>query len=171
MEQWADIAGFEGRYQISDQGRVKSLPFKQRYLLRTGVEAFRKTAERILAQQLQNSGYLIVHLHLDNKRTALCVHALVARAFVAGTGETVNHKDGVKTNNAAANLEWASYTENLLHAVALGLNVQARPVRRGVTCYPSVAQAARWSGVAPGTITRSAKTGRCDKNGHYWEFV
>jgi len=116
MEQWKDISGFESRYQVSNEGRVKSVPFMQRYLLRTGAEAFRQTKERVLAQQTINSGYLIVHLHLNHKRTAATVHSLVAKAFVPGTGETVNHLNGNKTDNRAANLEWASYTENHLLA-------------------------------------------------------
>lgn len=66
-EQWKDIAGFEGRYQISNRGRVKTLSFAQRYThWRTGKELFRQTTERFLATQAINSGYLIAHLHLDN---------------------------------------------------------------------------------------------------------
>lgn len=145
MEQWKDISGFEGRYQVSDQGRVKSVPFMQRYLLRSGAEAFRQTKERVLSQQKINSGYFIVHLHLNNKRTATTVHSLVAKAFVPGTGETVNHLNGNKTDNRAANLEWASYTENHLHAVQHGLNKQAVKVVHPTTgeCFPSISQAAR----------------------------
>lgn len=145
MEQWKDISGFESRYQVSNEGRVKSVPFMQRYLLRTGAEAFRQTKERVLAQQTINSGYLIVHLHLNHKRTAATVHSLVAKAFAPGTGETVNHLNGDKTDNRAANLEWASYTENHLHAVQHGLNKQAVKVVHPITgeCFPSINQAAR----------------------------
>jgi hypothetical protein len=124
MEQWKDIPGYEGRYQVSDQGRVKSLPFMQRYLLRTGQEAYRRTAERILAQQPNNKGYLLVHLHRDNKRVAYTVHGLVARAFIPGSADTINHKDGVKANCAASNLEWATWSENHKHAWATGLRTK-----------------------------------------------
>jgi hypothetical protein len=109
---------------VSDSGRVKSSSFMQRYLLRNGREAFRRTRERILAQQTQNSGYQLVHLHLDGKRTAFTVHRLVAEAFVAGSGPTVNHKDGVKANCAASNLEWATWSENHKHAWATGLRTR-----------------------------------------------
>ena len=124
MEQWKDIPGFEGRYQVSDLGRIKSLPFMQRYLLRNGEEAYRRTSERILAQQPNNRGYLLVHLHCDNKRIAYTVHGLVARAFVPGSADTINHKDGVKTNCAASNLEWATWSENHKHAWATGLRTK-----------------------------------------------
>lgn len=157
MEQWKDIPGYEGRYQVSDLGRVKSLPFEQRYLLRNGREAFRKTPERILAQQLINSGYALVHLHLDNARTALTVHSLVARAFLPGpAGETVNHKNGLKVDNRVSNLEWATYSENHLHAVDHRLNKQAVPVvapsgRR----FPSISQAQQVYGKAARDFQRA----------------
>lgn len=123
-ETWRDIPGFEGRYQVSDAGRVKSLPFPQRYLLRNGVEAFRRTRERILKTHPQNSGYLLAHLYLGGKRTAFTVHGLVARAFAPGSGPTINHKDGVKANCAAGNLEWATWSEQHKHAWATGLRTR-----------------------------------------------
>ena len=63
-EQWKDIPGFEGRYQVSDFGRVKSLPFMQRYLLRNGKEAFRRTKEKIRKPRPINSGYLAKAAHV-----------------------------------------------------------------------------------------------------------
>jgi hypothetical protein len=157
MENWKDIPGFEGRYQVSDQGRVRSMPRLQRYLLRNGQEAFRKTAERVLAQQVTNSGYPLVHLYLDNDRSALTVHSLVARAFLpAPTGETVNHKNGVKTDNRAENLEWATYSENHLHAVDHRLNTQAIPViAPGGRRFPSISQAAEIYGKAARDFQRA----------------
>lgn len=125
-EEWRDIPGYEGRYQVSNLGRVKSLPFMQRC-----DRGMRRTSERILAQQKQNAGYMLVHLHLDNERKAQTVHRLVAAAFCAGMapGLDVNHIDGDKTNNAARNLEWLERTDNHDHAVRLGLNTSAMRVR------------------------------------------
>lgn len=171
MEQWQDIPGYEGRYQVSDLGRVKALPFRQRYLLKTGVEAYRLTKERIVAQQTQNSGYAIVHLHLDNKRRAFTVHRLVAQAFVAGDNRTVNHLNGIKLDNRAVNLEWVSYTDNHLHAVKHKLNRQAIPVALDGCRFDSAAQASRTTGVAIGTILRAARVGRPDAHGNPWCFA
>lgn len=146
-EIWKDISGFEGRYQVSDQGRVRSVARLQRYThWRTGEELFRQTKDRVVAAQLVNSGYQIVHLHRDNERKALLVHRLVAEAFLPGQAcETVNHINGQKTDNRASNLEWATYTENHLHAVEHGLNTQAIAVVDPATgrAYPSITQAAR----------------------------
>jgi hypothetical protein len=154
-EQWKDVSGYKGRYQVSDQGRVKALSFMQRYLLRNGKEAFRRTREHVIAVQANNSGYLLVHLHLDNKRTAHLVHRLVAVAFLpAPTARTVNHKNGVKQDNQVANLEWATDTENKLHAVANGLNAQAIPVADPTTGrrFESITQAAKASRKSHRTI-------------------
>jgi hypothetical protein len=145
-EIWKDIVSYEGRYQVSNLGRVKSLPFMQRYLLRNGVPALRRVRERIRKLKLINSGYATVSLHLDNVGATKLVHILVAEAFIEGPrDETVNHKDGVKTNNAATNLEWATYTANHLHAVEMGLNKQAQRVvdpSTGIE-YGSISQAAK----------------------------
>ena len=113
-ETWKDIPGYEGRYQVSNAGRVKSLPFMQRYVLRNGVEAFRRTTERILAAQLNNRGYLLVHLHKDNERRAFTVHGLVARAFIPNPDNLpeVDHRDRNRANAAASNLRWLSVSDN-----------------------------------------------------------
>lgn len=147
VENWAPIPGWETRYEVSDLGRVRSLPFLQRYLLRNGRPALRLTRGRILAQQRINRGYLIVHLHHDDVRVAKLVHRLVAVVFVPGfdVGREVNHKDGEKANNAALNLEWCTRQGNLLHAVSTGLHATAMAVQDPTTGarYPSISQAAR----------------------------
>lgn len=155
QERWKPIAGFEGRYEISDHGRVKSLAFLQRYLLRNKQVALRRTKEKLLKLNLINSGYLFVGLWLDNVVSNRLVHVLVAEAFVEGARlETVNHKDGVKTNNHWQNLEWATYTDNHLHAVEMGLNKQAQPIFVGEHLFHSLAQASRHFGVGAGTLKR-----------------
>lgn len=103
MEQWKDIPGYEGRYQVSDLGRVRG-------------------QRGILKPQKINSGYLVVHLCYCGTRQARTVQRLVARAFVAGhfDGAHVNHKDSDRLNNAADNLEWVTRTGNMQHAKAAG---------------------------------------------------
>ena len=146
-ENWKDIEGSEGLYQVSDLGRVKSLSFKQRYLLRTGAEAYRTTKEKIRATQTNNRGYQLVKLHRDNECKTVTLHRLVALAFVPGYAADldVNHKDGVKANCRAGNLEWVTRSRNHLHAVDLGLNTQAIAVVDPATGirYPSISQAAK----------------------------
>lgn len=82
VENWKPIPGWEGLYEVSDAGRVRSLAFMQRYLLRNGKPAFRRTRERILAARANNRGYLVVTLSRGNKSYGFLVHRLVAQAFL-----------------------------------------------------------------------------------------
>jgi hypothetical protein len=150
-ELWRPIPGYEGRYEVSDQGRVASVPFMQRYVMCNGVEGFRQTKGKPLAQQVINSGYLIVHLHRDNKRTACTVHRLVARAFLGEPAPSleVNHKDLHKANNRVENLEWVTRTANHIHAVYGGVHTLAARVEDPLTGakYPSMREASRLCGL------------------------
>ena len=117
MEIWKDIKGYEGMYQVSDLGRVRSLDRK--CLNREGVMVRRKGAIKSLSKNRQ--GYLYVNLssgtkNATNKRTR--VHRLVAEAFIPNPENKpqVNHKDLDKSNNSVSNLEWVTRKENVEHA-------------------------------------------------------
>lgn len=147
-ERWKIIPGFNDRYEVSDLARVRAVAALKRWVhWVSGKEGMRLTPEKILSTQVQNCGYEIVHLCIDGKRKACTVHRLVAAAFCEGffADADVNHKDGVKTNNIATNLEWGTRLYNILHAVEMRLNKQAIPVidpKTGIK-YDSIAQAAK----------------------------
>jgi hypothetical protein len=107
MEEWRDIPGYEGWYQVSNFGQVRRM---------------RKTTNtkpyRILKPVLQKTGYLHVSLYKFGKQAQHSIHRLVCMAFhgIPPEGYCVNHKDGNSTNNHASNLEWTSYGGNLQHA-------------------------------------------------------
>ena len=103
IEVWKDIVGYEGKYQVSNMGRVKSL-----------VDNNGKPREKILKQKINNYGYHRVGLYKGKKQKWYQVHRLVAMAFVDGyeEGLVVNHIDEDKTNNCAWNLEWVTTTYN-----------------------------------------------------------
>jgi hypothetical protein len=113
-EEWKDITGFEGFYQISNFGRVKSLGGK------CG-SAIRKPSIRSIS--LTKDGYEKVRLLKDGKDKTVRIHRLVAEAFIPNPEgkDTVNHIDGNKKNNHVSNLEWADRSEQLYHAYKLGL--------------------------------------------------
>ena len=110
MEEWKDIEGYEGYYQVSNYGRVKSL---KRTVWDKG--GFYKTvAERILKVGKDGKGYPQVILFKEGKGESCKIHRLVASAFCEnpyGYSE-VNHKDENKENNRADNLEWCSRSYN-----------------------------------------------------------
>jgi hypothetical protein len=106
-EVWREIEGYP-RYLVSNLGRVFST-------IRMG---------RLLKPTIGTHGYPYVSLMAGgaSRGTKVLLHRLVAGAFVDGRGETVNHKDGDKTNCRDTNLEWASYAENNEHARDTGLS-------------------------------------------------
>ncbi len=105
-EIWKDIKGYEGLYQISNLGRVKSF---------RGSAKLGKPKEFILKPCLINSGYYVVTLYANNrKKHKFQVHRLVAETFIDNPQgfPCVNHKDEDKTNNCVSNLEWCTYQYN-----------------------------------------------------------
>ncbi|MFY2843594.1 NUMOD4 motif-containing HNH endonuclease [Achromobacter ruhlandii] len=109
QENWKPI-GWSRFFMVSDEGRVKCLPRKVRF----GKNGMRQIPETILHPVKKSTGYLQVSL---NKRPYL-VHRLVAAAFCPGEskGLHVNHKNGVKDDNRACNLEWVTAGENMRHS-------------------------------------------------------
>lgn len=105
MEIWKDIKEYEGMYQISNYGRVKSLP-------RTIKK--RKCEEIIKTPSVLPKGYLKVSLCKNGKPKYFFIHRLVAEAFIPNENNypCVNHKDCNTSNNNVHNLEWVSYEEN-----------------------------------------------------------
>lgn len=102
MEQWRDIKGFEGIYQVSDLGRVKALNYH------------REGKERIMVGIKHKTGYLMVNLCRDGKQKLYGIHQLVADAFISNPDglPMVNHKDESRDNNVASNLEWCDCKYN-----------------------------------------------------------
>jgi hypothetical protein len=103
-EVWKDVEGYEGLYQVSNLGRVKSLP----KMIGRGVQYH--VGERIITPHKAPNGYLRLHLDKNGKRAFFSVHRLVAKAFVANPHNYphVNHKNEVKNDNVASNLEWCT---------------------------------------------------------------
>ena len=103
-EIWKDIEGYEGLYQVSNLGRVKSLTKM------VGRGKRYKVCERIVSLQKAPNGYMRLHLDKDGERKYFSVHRLVAQAFVENPNNLphVNHKNETKTDNAVSNLEWCT---------------------------------------------------------------
>lgn len=118
-EIWKPVVGFEGRYEVSSLGRIKALAREISYS--DGRKG--RLPEKLIKGSLLSSGYYSVTFDTKVRKS---VHTVVAQAFlgISEYRQTVNHKDGNKTNNSVENLEWATYKENNNHARQTGLNKQ-----------------------------------------------
>ena len=109
-EIWKDIEEYEGYYQVSNLGRIKSLSREK--IMPNGTLCF--TKERILSLNKNRNGYMSVSLYKNNKRETFRIHRLVAIAFIPNPNNLtdVNHKDENKENNCVDNLEWCDKSYN-----------------------------------------------------------
>ena len=172
MEHWKAIAGYEGLYEVSDLGRVKSLWHGK---------------EKILKPRKQNCGYLNVILCKDGHSKTITVHRLVAKAFIANPNnlETVNHKDEVKTNNVADNLEWMSQRDNNNYGTRnkraseantnnpkRSKQVQMFDKQTGelLATFPSTMEANRVTGINQGNIWSCCKGKLKSAGGYIWRY-
>lgn len=176
-EIWKDVKGFEGFYQISSLGRVKSLP-------RNGTI----NSERILKPN-NVRGYLQVVLNKKGDKSYKKVHRLVAENFIENplNKREVNHIDGNKHNNNLSNLEWVTSSENQIHAYKLGL--QKLHPRRGsennlskkimqldlegnlIRIWDSIGEASRNLSIANQNISVCLRRKQNKTNGYKWEYV
>lgn len=85
-------------------------------------------SRRLITERLNNKGYKIVNLSIDGKCKTFSVHRLIAQAYIPNPNNlpTINHKNGIKTDNRIENLEWVTFSENTTHAVATGLLMPAK---------------------------------------------
>lgn len=123
-ELWKDVVGWEGLYQVSSLGGVRSCDRTVTYTRQdTGSTVTRRWPEKVLRQKLTAAGYFAVHLRDGDREAWPGVHVLVAKAFLDNPENlpTVNHKNAVKTKNTVENLEWASHQTQIKHAIAMGV--------------------------------------------------
>lgn len=111
IEVWKPVQGYEGFYEVSNFGNVKSLNFH------------RENRQQILKAKVTKDGYYETALCKNKKHKYILTHRLVALAFCENPKNKpeVNHKDGNKFNNRADNLEWVTSSENQIHAYKTGL--------------------------------------------------
>lgn len=119
-EIWKPIKDFENLYEVSNLGRVKSLP-----RIKINNRGKQLTKEKIMKPHDFNNGYYKVPLtNKEHLKKYYLVHRLVAQSFIPNPNNLpqVNHKDGDKSNNCVNNLEWITKEDNIKHAYKMGLN-------------------------------------------------
>ena len=158
-EIWKDIQGYEGKYMVSNYGRVKSLNYNN-----TGKEGIMKLTK-------DGNGYLQVQLHKDGKVKECRVNRLVAQAFLENPDNLpeVNHKDKIRTNNNVENLEWCTTQYNVEYSKAkavIGIN----KVSGLILEFPSSREAERQTGINQSHICACCKGKRYKSVGGYVWF-
>ena len=175
-EIYKDIPGYEGKYQISNMGNVKSLHYKN------------TNKEKVLTPINHYLGYQFVHLGVSKIKM---IHVLVAENFVPNKENKpfVNHIDGNKKNNKANNLEWVTAKENMQHAIRTGLrnphengklsggkNPTSKHVYQFsldgeyIAKWDCISSAARFYNVRPGNISNCAAGRKPTCGGFIWKY-
>lgn len=170
QEVWKDVIGFEGLYQVSSLGKVKSV-----------------RRNRLLCFHNTSNGYYQVHFHRDGKATYEYVHRVVAKAFLPEPLPEqieVNHKDENRHNNAASNLNWCTPSENRRWGNcqqkqhdAKARNGKTKPVamlsQSGsvVAVFPGLHAAERATGARRACISRCCRGTIATAKGYVWKYI
>lgn len=179
MENWLPVVGYEGYYEVSDKGNVRSVP---RF---DGCHVHKKY--HTLAQRDNGHGYKIVNLWKDNKGKFFYVHRLVAEVFIPNPSNLpqVNHIDENKANNCVENLEWCNNSYNNRYGTK-GKRQSESYLNSGKNCYKiikcdmdgnkiatyrSVREAGRENGISPSLIFQYLRCGYSQCKGYTWRRV
>src|SRR5882724_7621941 len=114
---WKPVQAYEGYYEISNSGIVRSL---ERTIAFS--KGSRKLKSRTLQSRMNNCGYAEVRLSKNGIKKTTFVHIILAQAFIPNPDAKpeINHRNGIKVDNSLENLEWVTHSENMLHAYSLG---------------------------------------------------
>lgn len=174
-EKWKDIAGYEGLYQVSNLGRIKSLSNRSNH------------KNEIIMKEHIVTGYSQVVLTKNGKGKNFKVHRLVAFAFIRNPYEfpEVNHINGNKQDNRVSNLEWVTTSQNVNHAFATGLNrarkgaenkrsktvVQMSLEDAEIQIFHGMREAERKTGISHFEISACCSGKKTDAGGYKWKTI
>lgn len=186
-EIWKDIKGYEGLYQVSNLGNVKSLTRQIKCLN----SKYRTINGKVLKALQMNNNYLFVNLWKNNVIKRALIHRLVAEAFIPNPNNEleVNHIDGNKHNNCVNNLEWCNRSYNTLHSYKIGLREKqkdkirqnnilnkSKPVLQYdlqgnfIKEWKSVSAIVKYYNYSQGLISNCCRHERNKAYGYKWEY-
>lgn len=180
-EYWKDVNNYEGLYQVSNLGRIRSLDrvVKQKNRFNNYQNVLYKG--RVLKPQKQKNGYYIIGLHKNNKTERKLLHRLVAETFTENPNnyKYINHKDSNIYNNSVNNLEWCTQSYNIKYAYETGRKIpphQRKVVQKTlndtVLCeYKSIMEAFRKTGIQATNISKCCRKLREMAGGYKWQYT
>ncbi len=156
MTVWKDVIDWEGYYQVSNNGHVKSV---SRIVIRSNDRLY-SVSGRVLKQNINSNGYLSITLQRPCKKITLPVYVLVARAFLGPTpnGLEVLHGPAGKSLNDVSNLSFGTHKQNGQDMLRDGL-ASCKPVLIDGRVFPSISSAARQIGTNPPNLSMSLRRG------------
>lgn len=177
MEIWEAIPDYEGLYEVSNYGRVRSILFRNRQ------KVYKRN--KILSMCNNGTGYYVVNLYRDGKGKVFLVHRLTAMAFIPNPNNypQVNHKDENKKNNHIENLEWCdekynnrygtrNFRETVTKQKKYGIPVVQKDINGNVICvYSCIREANRKTNIGRKEISRVCKGIYTQAGGYRWEYV
>ena len=168
---WKDIKGYEGLYQVSDEGEVRSL----------GNGNSNSSKERIIKPTKDKYGYLYITLCKNGKKKTIKIHRLVAEAFLPNPDNLpeVNHKDENKINNRANNLEFCDRKYNVNYGTGKKRSAEklSKPVKQFdlqgnfIQEFPSANEVQRKFGYSHGNISSACSGKRKTANNFIWKYA
>ena len=167
-EVWKGIPDWEGYYEVSDMGHVRSLP---RVLHRSN--GYQQTIfGRLLKPRVSAYGHLRVALCRPGRREDKCIHQLVLTAFVGPCpdGCEACHNDGDHQNNRLSNLRWDTHAANMADTARHGVRRGYKVRRSDGQTYRTCQEASKAVGVHRGSVARSIRLGQLS-GGYTWEIV
>ena len=176
-EEWRDVVGYEGLYQVSSEGRVKSL--ERTFIDKSGRK--RTVKERILKPGMDKGGYLRIDLCASGKSRMFSVHRLVCQAFHDNPENKldVNHINENKTDNRACNLEWSTRKKNCNHGTRNVRMAETKSKQVGqytlngelIKVWSSATEAERRAGFDHSAISKVANGKRKTAYGFRWKHI
>ena len=179
-EEWRDIKGFEGYYQVSNCGNIKSVDREILQKHYSGCISHYILKGKIKKLQKQKNGYLIIDLNKNGKFIRKLVHRLVAENFIDNPKgySYVNHKDNNPKNNQVDNLEWCTQSYNVKYAYENWTKTppNMKPIRqlkggKTIAIYNSISEAQRMTGICFANISKCCRKLRNYAGGYQWEYI
>ena len=181
QEIWKEIKGFEGLYEVSNLGRVRSL---DRYIKhwRGGVMKLKGQIMKFNYKYNNKENYILIHLSKNGKNYAYSLHRLVAEAFIPNPDNKpiIDHINGIRTDNRVNNLRWCTQKENANNPITISKHINGKKSKKVnqytldgilIKTWPSASEITRQAGYSTSLICSCCRGEYKSVYGYNWSYV